>query len=88
MLEFFFWPDRIILGGGVSKRSDKYWRYLESNAELVKARYLNTSGIIGAAYGAALAVHEEAAVAAAAAASAKSASRRRSARGTAAKKRG
>ena len=25
MLEFFFWPDRIILGGGVSKRSDKYW---------------------------------------------------------------
>ena len=61
MLEFFFWPDRIILGGGVSKRSDKYWEYLKTNAELVKARYLNTSGIIGAAYAAALAAHEEAA---------------------------
>ena len=61
MLEFFFWPDRIILGGGVSKRSDKYWEYLQTNAELVKARYLNTSGIIGAAYAAGLAAHEEAA---------------------------
>ncbi len=61
MLEFFLWPDRIILGGGVSKRSDKYWKYLQTNAELVKARYLNTSGIIGAAYTAGLATHEEAA---------------------------
>jgi polyphosphate glucokinase len=61
MLEFFFWPDRIILGGGVSKRSAKYWEYLETNAELVKAKYLNTSGIIGAAYAAGLAAHEEAA---------------------------
>jgi polyphosphate glucokinase len=94
MLEFYFWPHRIILGGGVSKRSDRYWEYLESKAELVKARYLNTSGIIGAAYAAALAVHEEAAVksatAAAAAASAaeKPASRRRSSRSTTAQKRG
>jgi polyphosphate glucokinase len=62
MVEFYFWPDRIILGGGVSKRSDKYWQYLETTAELAKARYLNTSGIIGAAYAAGLAVHEEAAV--------------------------
>ena len=61
MLEFFFWPDRIILGGGVSKRSDRYWQYLDTSAELVKARYLNTSGIIGAAYAAGLATHEEAA---------------------------
>jgi len=61
MLEFFFWPDHIILGGGVSKRSAKYWEYLETKAELVKARYLNTSGIIGAAYAAGLAAHEEAA---------------------------
>ncbi len=60
-LEFFFWPDRIILGGGVSKRSDKYWQYLEAKADLVKAKYLNTSGIIGAAYAAGLAVHEQAA---------------------------
>jgi polyphosphate glucokinase len=57
MLEFFFWPDRIIIGGGVSKESSRYWPYLKTQAELVKARYLNTSGIIGAAYAAALAAH-------------------------------
>jgi polyphosphate glucokinase len=59
MLEFYFWPDRIILGGGVSKESKRYWEYLKTNCDLVKARYLNTSGIIGAAYAAGLAVHEE-----------------------------
>jgi len=63
MLEFFLWPDRIILGGGVSKESQRYWQYLHTNAELVKARYLNTSGIIGAAYAAGLAAHESAAAA-------------------------
>ncbi len=81
MLEFFFWPDRIILGGGVSKRSDKYWEYLDTGAELVKAKYLNTSGIIGAAYAAGLAAHEEAA-------HKKPAPRRRSTRRTTARKRG
>jgi polyphosphate glucokinase len=59
MLEFFLWPDRIILGGGVSKESKRYWKHLQTSCELVKARYLNTSGIIGAAYAAALASHEE-----------------------------
>lgn len=58
MVEFFYWPDRIILGGGVSKESQKYWQYLTTQAELVKARFLNTSGIIGAAYAAGLAAHE------------------------------
>jgi polyphosphate glucokinase len=81
MLEFFFWPDRIILGGGVSKRSDKYWEYLEANATLVKAKYLNTSGIIGAAYAAGLAAHTETAAS-------KPTARRRTTGGTAAKKRG
>ena len=83
MLEFFLWPDRIILGGGVSKRSDKYWDHLQTGADLVKARYLNTSGIIGAAYAAGLAAHEEA--------EANKLARRRSARPaptTAARKRG
>ena len=92
MLDFYFWPDRVILGGGVSKRSAKYWEYLESGADLVKAAYLNTSGIIGAAYAAGLAAHEEdaakAAVEAAAKAARKPATRRRSTRGTATKKRG
>jgi polyphosphate glucokinase len=58
MVEFFFWPDRIILGGGVSKESQRFWSYLTTQAELVKAKYLNTSGIIGAAYAAGLAAHE------------------------------
>jgi polyphosphate glucokinase len=60
MIEFFFWPDLIILGGGVSKESSRYWSYLVTKAELVKAKYLNTSGIIGAAYAAGLAAHETA----------------------------
>jgi len=59
MIEFFFWPDRIILGGGVSKDSQRYWQYLRAEAELVKARYLNSSGIIGAAYAAALAARRD-----------------------------
>lgn len=88
MLDFYFWPDRVILGGGVSKRSAKYWEFLESGADLVKAAYLNTSGIIGAAYAAGLAAHEEAAAEAAAKAARKPATRRRSTRGTATRKRG
>lgn len=84
MLDFYLWPDRVILGGGVSKRSDRYWQYLESGAELVKARYLNTSGIIGAAYAAGLAAHEEAAARAAE----QPVSRARSSRKTTTTKRG
>jgi polyphosphate glucokinase len=57
-LELYFWPDLIILGGGVSKETAKYQRYLVSRAPIVKARFLNTSGIIGAAHAAALAHHE------------------------------
>jgi polyphosphate glucokinase len=64
MVEFFFWPDRIILGGGVSKESQRYWSYLSTKAELVKARFLNTSGIIGAAYAAGMAAHGTATAAA------------------------
>jgi polyphosphate glucokinase len=60
-LELYFWPDLIILGGGVSKETAKYERYLVARAPIVQARFLNTSGIIGAAYAAALARHEAAA---------------------------
>jgi polyphosphate glucokinase len=49
LLEAWFWPDLIILGGGVSKEYAKYSRWLRSRAPIVTARYLNTSGIIGAA---------------------------------------
>ncbi|HSW42237.1 MAG TPA: ROK family protein [Patescibacteria group bacterium] len=49
VLEKFFWPDLIILGGGVSKEHAKYRKWLKSRAPIVMARFLNTSGIIGAA---------------------------------------
>ena len=49
MLEAWFWPDLIILGGGVSKEFAKYSKWLKSRAPIVTAQYLNTSGIIGAA---------------------------------------
>lgn len=55
MLDLFFLPDTIILGGGVSKRQDKFQEFLISRAEIVEARFLNTSGIIGAAHAAGLA---------------------------------
>jgi polyphosphate glucokinase len=52
-VELYISPDLIILGGGVSKESAKWERYITTRAELVMAEYLNTSGIIGAAYAAA-----------------------------------
>jgi polyphosphate glucokinase len=58
MLERWFWPDLIILGGGVSKEHARYAKWLKSRAPIVTARFLNTSGIIGAALAAG--GHEEA----------------------------
>ena len=49
LLERWFWPDLIILGGGVSKEYAKYSKWLKSRAPIVTAQYLNTSGIVGAA---------------------------------------
>jgi polyphosphate glucokinase len=48
-LESLVWPDRIILGGGVSAKSEKFFRYLKPRAELVPAEFKNGAGIIGAA---------------------------------------
>ncbi len=53
LLERWFWPDLIILGGGVSKEYAKYGKLLSSHAPIVTAQYLNTSGIVGAALAAA-----------------------------------
>ncbi len=58
LLEAWFWPDLIILSGGVSKEYAKYGKWLKSRAPIVTARFLNTSGIIGAALAAG--GHEEA----------------------------
>ena len=53
LLERWFWPDLIILGGGVSKEYAKYAKFLTARAPIVTAQYLNTSGIVGAALAAA-----------------------------------
>lgn len=48
-LEFLFSPDLFIIGGGVSKKFDKFAPYLETRAEIVPAMLLNDAGIVGAA---------------------------------------
>jgi polyphosphate glucokinase len=48
-VELYLSPDLFIIGGGVSKVADKYRDYLIARAPIVTARFLNTSGIIGAA---------------------------------------
>lgn len=42
-------PELIIIGGGVSKKSDKWFKYLKSKARVVPAKLHNDAGIVGAA---------------------------------------
>ncbi len=51
-VEKLFYPDLIIIGGGTSKKFDKYSSYFDTQAEIVPARLLNEAGMIGAAYAA------------------------------------
>jgi polyphosphate glucokinase len=48
-IDLLFSPDLIIIGGGVSKRYDKFLHLLKSQAKLVPARLFNDAGIVGAA---------------------------------------
>ena len=48
-VERLFSPELIIIGGGVSKRHEKFFPHLEVNAELLPAELRNQAGIIGAA---------------------------------------
>lgn len=48
-LEDLFWPDLIILGGGVSKSADKFVPYFNVRTKIVVAQLLNQAGIVGAA---------------------------------------
>ena len=45
-------PDLFIIGGGVSRQSDKFFRYLKLDTPIVAAQLLNDAGIVGAAYAA------------------------------------
>jgi polyphosphate glucokinase len=48
-MEDLLWPDLIIIGGGISKRSDKFLPRLTLRAPVVPATLLNDAGIVGAA---------------------------------------
>ena len=48
-LELLFTPDRFVIGGGVSKRFDKFVELLDVRAEVVPAQLRNQAGIVGAA---------------------------------------
>jgi polyphosphate glucokinase len=49
LLEFFFSPDLFIIGGGVSKKYDRFMHLLRTRAQVVPAQLLNDAGIMGAA---------------------------------------
>jgi len=48
-MERLFWPDLFIIGGGVSKESEKYVPLLKIETPVVPAQLLNEAGIVGAA---------------------------------------
>jgi len=48
-----FWPELIIVGGGVSKKHEKFLPLLTVDADVVPAQLRNDAGIIGAALAAA-----------------------------------
>lgn len=49
-IEDLLWPDLIIVGGGVSKKSEKFLPLLHLRAPIVPAQLRNDAGIIGAAW--------------------------------------
>jgi len=53
-VEFLFSPDLFIIGGGVSKKYDKFFPFLKLQAEIVPAFFRNDAGILGVAYAASL----------------------------------
>lgn len=48
-LEGLLWPDLFVVGGGVSKKADKFLPLLELRTPIVAAKLENKAGIIGAA---------------------------------------
>jgi polyphosphate glucokinase len=54
VLEAGIWPDLIIVGGGVSKKAEKWVPLLSTRTPVVPAQLQNDAGIVGAA----LAAHE------------------------------
>ena len=49
VIEDLLWPSLIVVGGGVSKKSDKFLPLLHLRAPIVAAQLRNEAGIVGAA---------------------------------------
>ncbi|GEA85426.1 MAG: ROK family protein [Cellulomonas sp.] len=49
VVENLFWPDLIVVGGGVSKHHEKFLPLLDLRTKIVPAELLNAAGIVGAA---------------------------------------
>jgi polyphosphate glucokinase len=49
-LEALLWPDLIVVGGGVSRKADKFLPLLKLKSEIVPAKLQNSAGIVGAAW--------------------------------------
>jgi polyphosphate glucokinase len=49
VLERTLWPERIIIGGGVSAKHRKFFKYVKHRAPMAPAQFLNQAGIVGAA---------------------------------------
>jgi len=49
-VEDLLWPDLIVIGGGVSKKADRYLPLLDLRTPIVPATLRNDAGIIGAAW--------------------------------------
>jgi polyphosphate glucokinase len=49
-VEDLLWPELIVVGGGVSRKADKFLPLLHLRAPIVAAELQNSAGIIGAAW--------------------------------------
>jgi polyphosphate glucokinase len=49
LLESILWPELIILGGGVSAKYEKFFKYLKLRTKVVPAEFFNEAGLVGAA---------------------------------------
>ena len=48
-LQSLFWPELFIIGGGISKKHEKFFPFLTVEAEIRPAALRNEAGIVGAA---------------------------------------
>jgi len=51
-MERLFWPNLFVIGGGISKESEKFLPLLTIETDIVPAELFNEAGIVGAALGA------------------------------------